>query len=170
MTFETCDQSDPTNQSNYLPKYLHTYHYCNKEWYWKLFEITCSVSCHVDYTECIPISGFSKSNIWRAWLGLGWVGHSARSGFDLAQVMTTGRPTNHVYVRHISALNVHHNSAWIRHTGEKRPTTGRDRLNRPTSKDILSLHIFYLGWQNFNFRCVLLASNKIQNCWTLCQL
>ena len=100
---------------------------------------------------CIPIPAlwfwWCQPLLLKATLEGGWVGCSKRSGFDLAQVMTTGRPTNHVYVRHISALNVHHNSAWIRHTVEKRPTTGHDRLNRPTSKDILipSLRLVYIS-------------------------
>ena len=47
-----------------------------------------------------------------------------RSGFDLAQVMTTGRRTNHVYVHHISAR--------IRHTPKPgQPEASRASCNQP---------------------------------------
>ena len=49
---------------------------------------------------------------------------SERSGFDLAQVMTTGRRTNHVYVHHISA--------WIRHRGKPgQPEASPPSSNQP---------------------------------------
>ena len=98
----------PTNLTTYLNTYIPTTIAIKSDTgnYLKLpavFHVTSIIQ------SVSPFQAFQKATF--GGLGLGWVGHSARSGFDLAQVMTTGRPTNHVYVRHISALNVHHNSA-----------------------------------------------------------
>ena len=90
------------------------------------FDFRCKTSNTPSWTKrkylytnpCFVVLMVSTKLLLKATLEGGWVGCSERSGFDRAQVMTTGRPTNHVYVRHISALNVHHNSAWIRHTAK----------------------------------------------------
>ena len=73
--------------------------------------------------------------------------YSQRSGIVTAQVMTTACPTNHIYVRHISAS--------IRHTPPSPPITAHHHFVRPIREQVNHTQPMICN------KCVIYNSDKV---------